>query len=161
MYTRRVDIAIDANVLISDPWFRSLRMRALFDLVTKTGSYVMLHEVVEREVKAHFKRKYAAAVQKLQSSLKEAERLEVVGVPEFHRERVLANTYAKWERRFQEAFDSDKILRIPTGDHHYEEALRRAIERKPPCSSKGEGMRMPSSGWTYWKPAGLPVLWGR
>jgi len=136
-----MNVALDANVLIADPWLGSQRMRALLDYVTKTRSYIVLHEVVELEVKAHHKRTFAEDARKVQTILTQVGRRGLMGLPEFDQDRVSDETFTAWERHFHDVLGPNLVYRVPSTGHHYEEAVRRAIERVPPCSNSREGIR--------------------
>ena len=141
LYIFGVNVALDANILISDPWLRSPRMRALLDYVTKTRSFIVLHEVVEREVKANHKRTFAGAARQVQSVLKDVEKHRLVGIPGVDPERVSVDTFERWERHFHDVLGPNVVYRVPSSGDHHKEAVRRAIERVPPCTGKGEGIR--------------------
>jgi hypothetical protein len=136
-----MDVALDANILIRDPWLQSSPVRALLDYLGKTDSYVLLHEVVVAEVKAHFARKCAEDVQKLENALHTAKRRGVMGLPELDGGRLVEETVARWETKFGAVFNSSNSFRLPIGKDHLPELIRRATKRVPPCSAKGEGMR--------------------
>lgn len=56
--------------------------------------------------------------------------------------RGVAGGDTKWERHFHDVLGPNVVYRVySSGYHHHEEAVRRAIERVPPCSDKGEGLR--------------------
>src|SRR5215217_819839 len=136
-----MNVALDADVLIADPWLGSQRMRALLDYVTKTRSYIVLHEVVELEVKAHHKRTFAEDARKVQTILTQVGRRGLMGLPEFDPDRVSDETFTAWERHFHDVLGPNVVYRVPSTGHHHEEAVSRAIERIPPCSNSGEGIR--------------------
>ncbi len=116
-------------------------MRSLLDYVTKTRSYIVLHEVVELEVKANHKRTFAAAARKVQSAIKDVEKHRLVGLPRFDVERVSEDTFTEWERHFHDILGPNMVYRVLSSGNHHEEAVRRAIERVAPCTGKGEGIR--------------------
>lgn len=132
-----MNVALDANILIADPWLGSQRIRALLDYVLKTRSYIVLHEVVELEVKAHHKRTFAEDARRVQSILTQVGRRGLVGLPEFDQDRASEETFATWERHFHDVLGPNVVYRVPSSGHHHEEAVRRAIERVPPCSNSG------------------------
>ena len=134
-------IALDSNVLIRDLWMRSQKMRALLDYVSKTPWNVLLLEVVETEVHAHARRAFSARIADIENTLQKAGRLGVVGLPRLDAERALKLTMERWENNFHYVFNKDLTDRLPLREEVAQQAMRRAADRVPPCSERGEGMR--------------------
>jgi len=134
-------VALDSNILLADPWLRSQKTRQLLDFVKKTQSKVLLHEVVEAEVRANFRRQCSDAIMKIEKDLSKAERYDIVGIPEFNGNKSLDVTLAKFDENFNNVLDNWITIRVPLNNTVLSEVIRRALERIPPCSGKGEEIR--------------------
>lgn len=136
-----MDVALDANILIADPWLRSQNMRVLLDFVRKTHSQILLHEIAEAEAHAHFKRHCLDAIKGVEGALREVRRYEIAGIPDFSGEESLASTLARYDENFKRVLHKNICRRLPLDNAVLSEVTRRAVERVPPCSHKGEGFR--------------------
>jgi hypothetical protein len=108
-----MDIALDANILIRDPWLRSQDMRILLDHVQRSRDLILLSEVVRIEVKAHFEREFSNHIRSIESACKNASRIGVVGIPDFSPDEMLQETVAQWDARFQEVLNQEVVTHIP------------------------------------------------
>lgn len=136
-----MDIVLDSNIIISDPWFQSQKMRVLFDFAEKSHSQVLLFEVVETEVKAHLKREVHEAIDGIQSAIRKAERLGIKSKIEFDSAEMLEQTIVRWELTLEKMIKQRKLYRIPINSSILSEAIRRAAERVPPCNESGKELR--------------------
>ncbi|WP_414569271.1 PIN domain-containing protein [Nostoc sp. CCY 9925] len=136
-----MDIVIDANVIIADPWFRSQRMRVLLDFAEKRFSQVLLLEPVEMEVRAHFKREVTARGNSIEAAIKNAERIGIRDTPEFDAKEVFKCTFTAWEENLEKLVRSRRLFRIPLEASVLHEAMQRATERIPPCTESGKELR--------------------
>lgn len=136
-----MDIALDANILIRDPWLRSQDLRILLDHVQRSKDRILLSEVVRIEVKAHFERKLSDRIRKIRSACKSASRIGVIGIPDFSPDVVLEETVAQWDARFHEVLNEGVVTHIPIPSDLLPEVVERAAERRPPCSASGTGIR--------------------
>lgn len=134
-------IAIDANILIEDLWLRSQNMRVLLDFAKKTQSIILLHEVVEAEVKAKAQRKFMDAARTIKGAITEGEKLGIVATPSFSYEESIQQTVDRWQQTFDAAFNSPTVRRLPITISATQESIRRVTERIPPCNEKGDGIR--------------------
>jgi hypothetical protein len=134
-------IFLDSNILVADPWFRSQRMRMLFDYSEKTLSRIILVAPVHMEVRAHFKRRTTALIAAIQSSFNAADRNRVKELPDFNGSKALSATIAEWEQNFLNVVRDKEILHAVLDDSVLPEALKRAVERIPPCTQSGKEMR--------------------
>lgn len=135
-----MNIAIDSNIFIADPWLRSQHIRTLIDFLRKSQSHILLSEVVEVEVKAHFRRRFSECLDSIEYAIRQAQRNGIVGLPEFSRDQSLSDTFLCWETNFDKILDGF-VLRIPAHNRILSEIIRRAAERIPPCSEDGKGVR--------------------
>lgn len=134
-----MDILLDSNVLLSDPWLRSARFGALFDFVQRTGSRLLLPEVVELEVAAVLQRRVQDNLKELHDCLHDLERDGVDfggGVSHEAATEFMERWKKEWNRTLKGICE-----RIPVTEEAFREALRRAIERIPPCSRSGKEYR--------------------
>lgn len=136
-----MNVALDANVLIKDPWLRSQTTRALLDYLAKTPWCMVVSEVVEAEVRAHWRREFEESAERVAASLRKAKRAGVFGLPDFDARAAAERTLEAWEDRWREVLDATSARRVPVGAKEAAEAARRAAFRQAPCSATGEGMR--------------------
>ncbi len=136
-----MDIVIDANVIIADPWFRSQKMRVLLDFAEKRFSQVLLLEPVEMEVRAHFKREVTALAKSIEDAIKKAERIGIRDTPQFDAKEVFNRTFTAWEENLEKLVRSRRLFRIPLEPSVLREAIQRATERIPPCTESGKELR--------------------
>jgi hypothetical protein len=136
-----MDIALDANILISDIWLRSQNMRVLFDYLAKTQSHVLISEVVVAEIKQHVKRQFMKSIASIDSALSSGKRLGIIGISDFSCDQLLQSTFEEWERNFNQALNAGTTIRIPLNNNVLDEVIKRATERGKPCSESGEGVR--------------------
>jgi hypothetical protein len=136
-----VDVALDANILIADPWFKSQNIRVLIDYVKKTQSKILLFATVEMEVRAHIKRQFANYVREIESAINRADKNNVFGIPSIDADKILLETEITWDIHFRDVFDDSVVKIVPLDVSVSYEALKRAVNRIPPCKSSGEGMR--------------------
>lgn len=136
----KMNIAIDSNIFIADQWLRSQRTRVLLDFLEKSNSRILLSEVVQVEVKAHFRREVSECVNQIERAVRESQRKGVFGVPEFSRDESLSTTFSSWEGNFEKILGRF-VLKVPAHPRILPEVLRRAAERVPPCKKNGEGFR--------------------
>ena len=134
-------IVLDANVLIADPWLKSQRLRVLLDYAAKTRSRLILLETVEREVAAHVQRQFVAAADAIASSLRQAERVGLAGVPAVDAPAMVRDTLAAWEAAFRRALNRSVADRVPTEPAIMPELVRRAAYRLPPVRPNGRETR--------------------
>jgi hypothetical protein len=132
-----VNVALDANVFLQDRWFEKQNMRALADYLTKTPWMLVVSEVVEDEVKACVRRDFKEQAARLTRSLRQARKQRLDLLPEYDADLSLKVSMERWE-----SFLSGlRVERVPIRADVAREAVRRAANRIPPCSTKGEGMR--------------------
>lgn len=136
-----MDVALDSNILIADPWLRSQNTRALIDYIKKTPSRVLICELVEKEVKEHFKRKFNKQVASLVSTHNKATRNGVLGIPKFFANESIVKTLTSWDKNYQNFLYKGDALSVPISNKIFQEAINRSTERIPPCSESGEGIR--------------------
>jgi hypothetical protein len=135
-----MDVVLDANVLIADAWLRSQRFRLLLEYLKRTRSRLILFAPIEMEVRAHLRRQVEKASEDILSALRSGGRIGLVGLPEFPTGGLVASTIEAWDKTFDETLHP-YVQRVPTNNDILPEALRRAIERIPPCTSTGKEMR--------------------
>jgi hypothetical protein len=133
-------VAVDANILIADPWLRSQRIRVLLDYLTKTESQLWLLAVVEMEVAAHVRRQVTASANAIAAALSSARRHEVAPLPEFSANDTVEATLERWRNRLDEV-TSDVVYRVDLDSSALPEALRRACERIAPCGEDRSELR--------------------
>ena len=136
-----MDIALDTNILIKDLWLRSQTMRLLFDYIERTDSRFLISEVVIQEADAYFKRQVSQDLLAIDSAIHNAKRHLLIGIPEIDYQQIHETTYTNWQKRF------DTLSQKGTGEVYQAdsgllaEAVKRSVQRIPPCKESGEGMR--------------------
>lgn len=137
-----MDVAIDANILIRDYWLGSFNIRVLFDYIRKTQSYILIHEIVKDEVRGKLKRDVLETSEEINKALKGArKRLHEKNIPLIEADSFVKAVLDKWEANFQKKMDTNIAKILPLDNTALPEAIKRAIERIPPCHQQGEQMR--------------------
>jgi hypothetical protein len=136
-----MDIVLDSNVIISDPWFRSQKMRVLLNFAEKSVSQVLLLEPVEMEIRAHLKREVRGSIDGIQTAIRNAERLGIKSNIVFDPTATFESTIEKWDLSLESLVEQKKLYRVPLSPSILSEALRRATERIPPCNDSGKELR--------------------
>lgn len=136
-----MDIFLDSNILIADPWLRSQKLRMLMDFAEKSFSKILLLKPVEMEVRSHFKRRSASIIAGIENAIKTAERNHLKGLPNYDCADSLIATMKEWESNFEQFIRKNEILRVAIDNSVLLEALRRSAERIPPCSESGNELR--------------------
>ncbi|MBA2535385.1 MAG: DUF4935 domain-containing protein [Rubrobacter sp.] len=136
-----MDVALDSNVFIKDPWLNSQRTRALRDYLAKTPYRMVLSEVVEAEVRARRRREFDEKAGSAADSLAKARKAGVIGLLDFDPRDAVDITMNAWEARWGEFLDAASARRVGIRAEEAVEAARRAAFREAPCSPKGEGVR--------------------
>lgn len=136
-----MNVAVDSNVFIKDPWLRSWGMCALLDYLSKTPYRMILSEVVETEVRARRRREFEEKAEGVADSLAKAAKAGMVGLPDFDPRAAVEKTMDDWEARWQRFLEAVSVRRVGVRAEEASEAAQRAASREAPCSSKGEGMR--------------------
>lgn len=134
-------IALDTNILLKDPWLRSQKMRMLMDFVSKTGSQILLSEVVVMELQAGMHRRFRDQIERIAQSIKSAQQNGITEVPEFDDKAAYETVTSRWNKHFMNAIQGHKFRLVPIDNSVLSEVVKRATERKPPCKSDGEGVR--------------------
>lgn len=134
-------IALDANILIQDLWFHSQNMRLLLDFTKKTNSTILLHRIVEAEVKAKFRRELLERVGDIEKAIFEGNRFQIIDLPQFQAGLSNQQTFEAWEELFAATFNTSIVEYVPTTLEATAEGIRRATRRIAPCNEKGDGLR--------------------
>jgi predicted nucleic acid-binding protein len=140
-HVSQMDIYLDSNILISDPWMNSARIHALFEYAEKTSSTVILLEPVEMEVREHFKRNVESKTSRMESAIRDARRSELLQVPEFNASACSEATLQEWHKRLENRIKGCKLFRVPLNSSVLHQAIERATQRRPPCKESGHGTR--------------------
>ena len=136
-----MDVALDTNVFYRDPWLRSQAFRLLLDYVHKTQSRFLLSDVVVQEIDAIVRRNLRHDLYGIEKSLKDAQRHGIADLPIFESMQIEETTYKRWRENFDAVLGRLVAVRFPVDEKCLPEAVRRAINRVPPCKDTGEGMR--------------------
>jgi hypothetical protein len=136
-----MDVVLDSNILIADPWVRSNRLRSLLEYLAKTRANLLLLDPVEQEVRANAQRMLAEGVKGVESAIRNAERLGVCGVPAFRASESLAASTVAWETAFKLAMRSSVVTRVALEPGILSEVVRRAASRLPPVRANGRETR--------------------
>lgn len=137
----RMLVAVDANVLIADPWLRSQRTGALFRYVEQTRSRLLLLEAVEQEVAAHMRRALADAAGGVESAVRQATRAGVHGLPAVNAAELGRRSYEAWEAEFRRAPHPGVATRVPLDPTILPEVVRRAAHRVATVRANGRETR--------------------
>jgi hypothetical protein len=136
-----MDVVLDSNILIADPWLRSQRIRVLVDYLRKTRSSLVLLEAVAQEVRAHMVRLFSSAAGEIDSALRAAERKDLLSLPSFDVQKTIDVTTEAWEENFRRILNPLITKRVDLDSSLLPEVLRRAVNRIPPVSATGREIR--------------------
>lgn len=137
-----MNVMLDTNVLREDFLMNSSNSKILFDYLKKTNSKNVLTEIVYREIKAVYERElrdrykeYIKAMEYFSRALVDKEIM--VENKKFNIEKSVEEyiTYLKKTLRVVD----EQI--IPIKDSYLTDIVSRAVERRRPCSIKGEEFR--------------------
>lgn len=133
-----MDVVVDTNVLVTDPWFEGQKMRALFNFLERTRSRMLVHDLVEQELRAVVARGWAEAAKGVVKAERQAKRVRL-HVPPANLDSARAATEQAWEEAYQRTERFRTAIKLNNG--LLPEVLRRATQRIPPCARKGEEFR--------------------
>lgn len=133
-----MQVAVDTNILLTDPWLEGQKMKALLDFVDRTRSELLIHAVVAEELRAVLERQWRSALADLESAAKKVKRLGVE-VPEVEAETTIAALRARLESTHRRLAYHTHEIDLATD--LLPEPLRRSANRIPPCARTGEEIR--------------------
>jgi hypothetical protein len=122
----------------------------LLDYAKLTDSYILIHKIVIDEVRAKIKSRCLEAIEKIEENYKELGNWISIDPPILDKEKLIESAIKKFEGNFPQlehsGWESCKIvygnkMLIPIYAEDIDEAIKRSIERIPPCSKKGEELR--------------------
>lgn len=131
-----MDIALDSNVFISDPWLRSQRMRMLADYIHKFQGRLIIPEVVELEVCANISRQLEEGGAAIAEGLSRAERIGIQGLPDVEPESLVEEAKIRWHKAFEQWLRYANAERVPIDDEAARDAMRRTARREAPCERR-------------------------
>lgn len=134
-------VAVDANVLLADPWLRSQRTGALFRYIEQAQSRLLLLEAVEQEVIAHMRRALAEAAGGVETAVRQAVRAGLRGLPTVDVPELGRQSYAAWEVEFWRVLHTGVVTRVPVDPGILPELVRGAAHRVPPVRANGRETR--------------------
>lgn len=136
-----MDVILDSNIYIADPWLRSLRTRSLIEYLAKTRGILVLPEVVEHEVRAHVRRTFTNVASMLEASARNAERAGLSPLPVIKGDEIADQSFQKWEQTVHEALPRTVLKAVPLPSGILPEVVRRAAYRLPPVRANGKETR--------------------
>ena len=136
-----MDIALDTNILVADPWLRAQRTRVLVSYLERTRSRLILLDAVETELRAFARRHFGDSARQVEAALSAAARHGLKTLPSFDAASSVAETFDAWEANFNATLPSRLLERVIIEPTILSEAVRRAAERVPPCSPSGKELR--------------------
>jgi hypothetical protein len=133
-----MQVAVDTNILLADPWFEGQKMRALLDFVDRTRSELLIHAVVAEEFRAVLERQWRGALTEIEGAVRKARRLGLQA-PDVDIEASIEAARTAWEQRYRRI--KWQVKEIGLEPSLLPEALRRSANRIPPCARSGEEIR--------------------
>lgn len=133
-----MEIVVDTNVLVADPWLSGQKMKALFNFLERTRSHLLVHEVVDQEFRAVVSRNLASAAGELENATRNAARVGL-SPPPVTAAVLVAGARERWEKRYSET--AWTRTHVPLDNILLPEVLRRATNRIPPSARKGQEFR--------------------
>lgn len=132
-------IILDTNILMADFLLKTSPSHIqLVKFVRRANSSIVLPQIVLEETEAHYQRQLHAKRLSLEKAMKDYQRIagSELDIPEQCFERTIDN-YANYLGR--QLWGLLEIL--PYKQDYLDEVVSRAINRRKPCSSSGEGFR--------------------
>lgn len=116
-------------------------MRILDDYVRKTESKILIHEIVEAEVIRHIKETISHDFSQIQDAFHKMENYDIENMPILDLTKISNRNLEKRKEDFLNDLYNKNTLRVKIDGRALREVIRRAIERKRPCSKNGEELR--------------------
>lgn len=135
-----MNIILDTNIFHTSFRLDSTKFKILFDYATKTHSKFILPEIVHDELAANYKRELLQKLNNFEQSRKKlVSFLPNLDVPEIELSiEEETNLYIQFVKKALQ-IDDKKIFGYK--ENYLREVISRAINRKRPCSDKGEEIR--------------------
>lgn len=133
-------IILDTNILQEDWRLSSGRFRVLLEYATKSGARFVLPKIVYEEVVANFRREHAERSRAVVRATEQLGGIEVSAVaPPLLTPTSVATEGFRSHLIATLGIRADSVAAYPSGA--LEDALSRAIDRRAPCTDRGEEIR--------------------
>lgn len=135
-----MDIILDTNVFAQDFLLRSKHFELLFDYLKKTGSKILLPEIVLKELVATYGKELEKRAEDYQKAKGSLQRLVIGSNFEDHGLNFIEETQ-KYIAFVLSAVGIKREEAIPYRGEYLEELVKRAISRTKPFTERGEEFR--------------------
>ncbi len=137
-----MDIILDSNVFRGDLLLRSSDFEVIYDYLRKTGSNIVLPQIILDEVKGLYRRILNERESKLNGAIKNYNLAITDPLARIKFEPLdISKELEKFETYVIEKLNVRKDKIIPVNNDYLPEVIKRAIERTKPCGNSGQGFR--------------------
>jgi hypothetical protein len=136
----KMDIIIDTNIIKKENFLRSKKFTTLIDYLRKTKSRIILPQIVKEESISLYKKDVSSALTVTKNKIEELSRTCHNPV-EIDLDIDIAKEVDSYIAHIQELSDKKLLYEIPYYNDFLPEIVHRMINRKKPCSQKGEEFR--------------------
>ncbi len=134
-------VALDTNILIQNQSKNNQNMRILNDYVRKTESKILIHEIVEAEILGRRKDEISKDFERIEEAFRKAKKYNIENLPSLDFAKLKNKNIKQKKDDFLGNLYNENTLRVKTNGRALREAIRRSVERIPPCSKNGEELR--------------------
>lgn len=133
-------VVLDTNVIQEDFLMRSGRFQILFDYVKRTQSGFLLPQIVLDELAANYEREVRSRLAKLKRAEEQLNGITIE--PTADRTRVnVPDTVTEYLAYVKKRLALPNGAILPYSEANLRDAIQRAIQRRPPCTDRGEEIR--------------------
>ena len=130
-------VIVDSNIIYRDPTLKSSKSQALFGYLHKTGSRLLIPNIVKQEIVANYKKQVHSSfmeIQKLKGLLLDGETKIGISLD-------MDKEVSDYQYYIESLIREDKITEIPYQNEFLDEVVKRAIWRIKPANSRGQQFR--------------------
>lgn len=135
-----MDIILDTNIIISENFLRTKKFAVLIDYLKKTHSRIVLPQIVKEESISQYEKMVSSKLIEATKKIEDFSKICFTPVAiDFNIEVI--NEARNYIAYIQKLSKDGLLYEIPYDDKFLHEVVFRMINRKKPCSQKGEESR--------------------
>lgn len=135
-----MDIILDTNIIISENFLRTKKFAVLIDYLKKTHSRIVLPQIVKEESISQYEKMVSSKLIEATKKIEDFSKICFTPVAiDFNIEVI--NETRNYIAYIQKLSKDGLLYEIPYDDKFLHEVVFRMINRKKPCSQKGEESR--------------------
>lgn len=136
-----MDIVIDTNIIIQQNFLRSKKFAALIDYLKKTHSKIALPQIVKEESISEYEKVVTSHLDKASKEIEKLSGICFFSVINTDLGIEVSKESTAYIGYIQKLSKDGLLYEIPYNDNFLHEVVFRMINRKKPCSQKGEETR--------------------